>query len=203
MNRSRVLLNFMSMNWKELGPFGSLVISILYTAAFFTVPPVTKIVIEEAIENLRTTGYLTLRRCSASQMNDRTKAENTVKTLMKKNADYVNMMSEGNRDLILQSGYDVYTPEYSGNATVFTVVQSIYSGQVVAEWPADANNHGYIFRYSINEEALRNIYTEVNAGTTGCTVDGLIPGKEYIFTYCVVYSNNCSPYCDPIIMMVI
>ncbi len=192
----------MTMNWKDLGPFGSLIISILYTAAFFTSPPVTKIIIQAAIDDLREKGFVTLRRCTPAQMSARTAAENTLKSLLRKNADYVNMMSEGNRERILESGYDVYTPEYGASATVFTVINTEFSGQVYANWPADVNNHGYLLRYSLNEEGHRDDYTEVNAGNTNCTIDGLIPGKVYLFSYCVVYSTGNGAFCNPISIMV-
>lgn len=202
MNKSRVLLNFMTMNWKELGPMGSLIISILYTAAFFTSPPVAKAAIQAAIDDLRDKGFVTLRRCSTPQMNARIAAENHLRSLLRKNADYVNMMSEGDRARILESGYDVYTPEYSASATVFTVINTEYSGQVYANWPADVNNHGYVVRYSLNEDGHRDIYTEVNAGNTNCTIDGLIPGKVYLFSYCVVYSTGNGAFCEPVSLMV-
>lgn len=182
MNKSRVLQNYISMNWKDLGPFGMLVSSIFYTVGFLISPPVAKLMLDAAIEDLREKGFVTIRRCSIAEMNLRTQAEDHLKSLLRKNSDYVNMMSDGDRAKIIASGYDVYTPEYSANPTVFTVKQGIFSGQVIAQWPTDPNNHGYMFRYSINEEGLRDVFTEVNAGNTECTVDGLTPGKVYIFS---------------------
>ena len=202
MNNSRTLLNFMTMNWKDLGPFGMLISSILYTAAFFTLPPVTKIILDAAIEDLRNKSFVTIRRCTTAQMDARTNAEKHLKGLLKKNAYYVNMMSDGDRARIIESGYDVYTPEYNVAATEFTVINTEFSGQIYANWPTDVNNHGYVLRYSINEDGLRDVYTEVNAGTTGCYIDGLIPGKVYLFSYCVVYTPGKGVFCNPISMMV-
>jgi len=50
---------------------------------------------------------------------------------------------------------------------------------------------------------LKSVFIQVNVGKIGCTVDGLIPGKVYIFSYSVVYTSDKAPFFDPIIMMVI
>ena len=202
MKRSRVLLNFMSMNWKDLGAIGMLISSIFYTAAFFSMPPVTKAVLDAAIDDLREKGFVTIRRCKIAETNARISAEEKLKTLLKKNADYVNMMSEGDRTRIIESGYDVYTPDYNALAVVFTVVHGNNPGEVFTDWPSDSNSHGYIVRYAVNTDELRNTFTEVHEGLTGRTITGLERGTEYLFQMCVVYSDRQGPWTDPVIFMV-
>ena len=202
MAKSRVLLNFMLMNWKDLGPFGMLISSILYSVAFFTTPPVTKAILDAAIDDLRDKGFVTIRRCSTAQMTLRTDAENTLKALLKKDADYVNMMCGGVLSLIISSGFDAYTPEYVGSPTTFRVRKGALPGTVDADWPLDPNNHGYVIRYFINVDGLRTTYTEVNAGTTEWTITNLTIAKEYGFQLAVVYTSGKGAYGDPVFIIV-
>jgi len=202
-NNSRVRLMFMSYNWKDSGPYGMLISSILYTVAFFMTPAVTKIILDAAILDLQTKGVITLRKCTLLQTEERNQANDFLKALLKKLANYVDMMSEGDRAKILSSGFEAYTFEYAGAVTVFTVVNGAFSGDVIASWPSDPNNHGYVVRYSINEDKLRDIYTQVNAGTTGCTITDLIKGTDYLFSMCIIYSGSQSPWSDPIALTIL
>ena len=201
-NNARVKLDFMGFKKGELIMFCMYVSLLLFACTFMITPPFTKVEFDAAIKDYQSKAVAAMGKDPAKvKLKDAAEAE--LKKMARMLSSYVDMMCYGNYDEINQTGFTVYSQDGHSGQIEFTVRQGITSGQVIAEWPKDQNNHGYVFRYSIDEEGLRDIFTEVNIGKTECTVDGLIPGKVYIFSYSVVYTSGKAPFCDPIIMMVI
>ena len=197
---SRVKLDFMKLRAGNLLLFALMISATLFGVPLFANPPFAKAVFDAAIANYQAKAIEYIRTGvdvdNACQI-----AEDLVKSMLRQLAYLVDMKSMGIAANIMLSGFTVYTPVGKTGPTIFNVKQG-ESGQAISSWPPDPNNHGYMFRYFINEVALRGIYTELNAGNAGCTVDGLTKFKEYGFQYCVVYSDHNGEYCDPIFLTI-
>jgi hypothetical protein len=201
-NNARVKLDFMGFKKGELIMFCMYVSLLLFACTFMITPPFTKVEFDAAIKDYQSKAVAAMGKDPAKiKLKDAAEAE--LKKMARMLSSYVDMMCYGNYDEINQTGFTVYSQDGHSGQIEFTVRQGITSGQVIAEWPKDQNNHGYMFRYSINEDGLRDVFTEVNAGTTGCTINGLSPLKEYMFSYYVVYSDYIGEYCDPVFLTVL
>ena len=201
-NNSRSRLNFMEFDWKETYFFGSLVSSLLYINPIFIEASVEKTVLDASLTGLHGKGLLTLRRCSLLQTEERNQANIYTKSLLKKLAMFVDIKSDGVLSVILSAGFEAYTPVYSAGSSIFGVKHGAFPGQIVADWPLEPNNHGYMLRYFVNEETLTTVFTEVNAPLTECTVSDLIIAKEYGFQLATIYSTGKGAYGDPVFIII-
>ena len=201
-NNARVKLDFMRLSKGELILFLMYVSLLLFACTFMLTPPFTKLEFDAAIKEYQLQAVAAMGK-DPDKIKLRDAAEAELKRMARMLSSYVDMTCYGNFDQINQTGFTAYSQEGHPGQGGFTVVQGATSGQVIAEWPKDVNNHGYMFRYSINEDGLRDVFTEVNAGTTGCTINGLSPLKEYMFSYYVVYSDHIGEYCDPVFLTVL
>ncbi|MEI6820319.1 MAG: fibronectin type III domain-containing protein [Bacteroidota bacterium] len=202
MKNSKIRLDFAQLCWQFLIPFAMSVSGLFYLLTFVLVPPCTKIELDAAIHDLLTKGVASLTP-GLGKVNLREDAYKIVVNYLRQLAHFAEMEYEGDGKKLLLTGFNIYSPESGSVPIIFNVIQGTFSGQVIANWPFDQNNHGYVLRYSINEVGLRDVYTEVNAGTTGWTLEGLTPLKEYMFSYCVVYSTYKGTFCDPVFLTVI
>lgn len=198
---SRVLFNFMKMRAGNLLLFALMIAATLFGVPLFANPPFTKAVFDAAILDYQTKSIEFLRT-GVDVDNQCQIAEDLLKSMLRQLAFLVDMKSLGIAENIMLSGFTVYTPTGKSGPTIYNVKQGV-SGQALAAWPPDVNNHGYMFRYFINEEEVREQYTSVNAGNAGCTVDGLTKFKEYGFEFCVVYSDHNGEFSNPIFLTVI
>ena len=201
-NNARVKLDFMKLSKGDLILFLMYVSLLLFACTFMIAPPFTKVEFDAAIKEYQLQAVAAMGK-DPDKIKLRDAAEAELKRMARMLSSYVDMMCYGNVDQINQTGFTAYSQDGYPGKGEFTVEQGATSGQVIAAWPMDVNNHGYMFRYSINEDGLRDVFTEVNAGTTGCTINGLSPLKEYMFSYYVVYSDHIGEYCDPVFLTVI
>ena len=201
-NNSKLLRDYKLLTWQYLTFFGKNVSSLFFLLTFVLVPPCTKIEFDAAIDDLMQKGVLAMTP-GLNRVNNRESARLIVISFLNQLASFSEMEYKGDAVKLSGTGFNVYTPNSGHGPAVFTVEQGIISGQIIANWPAEPNNHGYSFRYSINEDGLRDVYTEVNCGLTTCTLNDLTPLKEYIFSYCVVYSDHKGAFVDPIFLTVL
>lgn len=202
MKNSKILLDFARLSWQMLIPFAMLVSSLFYLLTFVMIPPCTKVVLDAAIQDLLAKGVASMTP-GLGKVNARDAAYKVVVNYLRQLVHFAEMEYQGDGDKLKLTGFNVYTPDPGSGPIVFYVRQGAFSGQIVSDWPSDVNNHGYVFRYAINEEGLRETFIEENCGTTGCTLDGLTPLKEYICTYCVVYSTGRGVFSEPVILTVV
>ena len=191
------------MNWQALYFFGSFISATLYSEAFFVDSTVEKITLDKVLQDLKDKGILTIKRCSLGQTQGRRDKEDIVKMILKKIVSYVEGMCAGDIALLQSSGFNVVIPESNTDAKIFTVVNGEKSGEVIGDWPSDVKARSYNFRYCVNTEVLRNVYTQISVGTTGCTVSGLVKGTEYAFSMSTVYADHESEFCDPVILVIL
>jgi len=202
MTRSRVLLDFPEFKWFLLVHFAMYISSLFFACAFILAPPFTKVVFDAAIADLQSKGVAAMGKDKV-KIRERDSALLVVVNMLREAASYVDMVCGGDLVKILLTGFNAFTPKGHGGTTIFTVIQGLASGSVDADWPNDVNAHSYIIRYSINEEGLRDVYTQVSAGTIGCTITGLTKTKEYMFSLASVYSNSQGEFGDPVFLIVI
>ncbi len=200
-NNSKIRFDFSEMNWQNIVHFGMHMSSFFFVCIFVLVPPITKIAFDAAVLDLQTKGVSAMSP-GLGRIALRDSAWHVVNNMLRQMANFTEMEYQGDGAKYALTGFSVYVPNPNSGPTLFSVKQGAFSGQIVSEWPRDVNNHGYVLTYSINEDGQREVFTDENAGKTICTVNGLTPGKEYIFTYSVVYTDGRGAKSDPIIMMV-
>ena len=202
MTKSRVMLDFPHFRWSDLIHFAMYISVLLFACTLFGSTPFTKLEFDAAIKDFQTKAVAAMDK-DPNKIKLRDSAHEVLLNMLRTHVSYVEMECGGDAIKIALSGFNVFTPKGHSGTVVFGFAQGLISGEDIGDWPSIANAKSYVIRYFINEDVLKSVFTQVNVGKIGCTVDGLIPGKVYIFSYSVVYTSDKAPFFDPIIMMVI
>ncbi len=202
MNTSVVKLNFMKFKWSELVHFAMYISYMLFNCPLFGNPPITKADFDAAILDLQSKGVLAYDPKS-NFIHDRDEAILVLLEMMRQLANYIKMVSLGNAFIIRLSGFKANVFKNHHTKSKFTVKHGEISGSVIAKWGRDVQAFSYVVRYSINEEGLKDIFKEVNAGKTKVTIENLLKGKEYLFSLAIVDENGKSAFGNPVYLMVI
>ena len=123
--------------------------------------------------------------------------------MLRQLVSYVEMECGGDAIKIALSGFNVYTPKGHSGPAVFGFTQGIISGEAIGDWPSIANAKSYVIRYFINEDVLKSVFTQVNVGKIGCTINDLIKFKEYGFSLSVVFSDHQGEFCPPVFLTIL
>lgn len=202
MIRAAVLLNFMKFKWSDLVHFAMYISLMLFNCPLFGNPPMTKAVFDAAILDLQTKGVKAYDP-NEPNIKERDDAMEVVSQMMRQLANYVLMESDEDLIIILRSGFKPNIFKNHHTKTKFTVKHGKISGSVLAKWGRDPKAFSYVLRYSINEEGLRDVYTEVSVGLTKVTINNLLRGREYMFSLAIVDEKGKGIFCNPILLMVI
>ena len=202
MNSSKVLLNFIKFKWTEQFLFAAYISLMLFGNVYFDDPPLTQEEFDAAIFDLQTEGVLS-QNPKLRTFGDRNKALTKVLLMLRSLASYVNMKANGDREIILLSGFDVKDFTNHNLKRKFTVKRGKISGQVIAKWGRDPKASIYVVRYSIDEDGFRDQFTEMKIGKVRLTINGLVKMRTYLFSLSVVYSDHQGAFSDPISLSVL
>ena len=197
MNSSVVLLNFMRFKWSYLVHFAMYISLNLFEDPNYNDPPYTQEEFDTAVSELQTQGVLSLNP-KMRNYDKRNKAFVIVLMMLRQLASYVNMKARGNREIILLSGFNVNDFTNHNIKGEFKVWRGEISGQVFAKWGSDLKASIYIVRYSIDEDGLRDQFTEIKIGNVSLTINGLVKMRTYLFSLSVVYSDHQGAFSPPI-----
>ena len=203
MDKSRVKLDFVEMSLANFIALCMYVSLMLFANVLFVLPPMTKVEYDELIKDFQTKYVAALRGFDPIKNKAKDDAYQLLMTATRQLASYVDMICLGDRFKIILSGFNVYSPGSHTGKAVFSVIQGAISGQVIATWGSEPNFSSYVIRYSIDEDGLRDVYTQEGIGSIGLTINGLTPGKVYLFSLAVVYSDHQGVFCDPLSLMVV
>ena len=203
MKQSRVLLDFPEMGLADFLILCMYVSLMLFANVLFVSPPVTKVEYDTLIKDFQTKYVAALRGYDPVKNQLRDEAYKILMATTRQLASFTDMICMGDRIKLLLSGFNVYTPVSHTGRAVFSVILGAISGQVIATWGSEPNFCSYVIRYSIDEEGLRDVYTQIGIGTIGLTINGLTPGKVYLFSLAVVYSDHQGEFCAPLSLMVV
>ena len=202
MTKSRILLDFPHYRWSELIHFAMYISLILFACVLFGAPPFTKIEFDIAIKDFQTKAVAAMDK-DPNKIKLRDSAHEVLLNMLRQLVSYVEMVCMGDAVKLAESGYNVFTPSGHSGTVVFGFAQGLISGQAIGEWPSIPNAKSYVIRYFINEDGLKDVFTQVNAGTIGCTINGLTPLKAYGFSLSVVYSDSQGEFCAPVFLTVL
>ena len=202
MNSSKVLLSFMKFKWQEQFLFAAYISLTLFANVYFDDTPFTQEEFDAAIFDLQTEGVLS-QNPKLRTFGERNKALARVLLMLRYLASYVNMKANGDREIILLSGFDVNDFTNRNVKGKFNVKRGKISRQVIAKWGRDPKAGIYVVRYSIDEDGLREQYTEIKIGKVTLTINDLLKARTYLFSMAVVYSDHQGEFCDPVSLMVI
>ena len=160
------LLGFNSYRWQDLSMFAMKISSMLYSSTTFEGQPYTKVEFDAVVTKHLTKGVAAING-TAFQIQEREDAGEELKYILRESANYVNMISKGERSKILLSGFEVSSSVSHSGKAVFSIKQSEFSGQVDLSWGKVYNASSYAVRYSLNEDGKREEYTQVDG--TGST----------------------------------
>ena len=197
MKSSLVLLNFMRFRWSYLIHFAMYISLKLFDNPIFNDCPITKEEFDTAVSELQTQGVLSLNP-KMRNYDKRNSALSTVFVMLRQLASYINMKARGDREIILLSGFGVNDFTNHNIKGGFKVWRGEISGQVKAKWGRDPKASMYILRYSIDEDGLRDQYTEIKLGNVSLTINGLMKLRKYLFSLSVVYPDHQGAFSDPI-----
>jgi hypothetical protein len=202
MKNSVVSLEFNSYKWSDLVHFAMFISLMFFNCSLFGTSPFTKAAFDAAILDLQTKGVIAFIPL-AENLENRDKALETLLTMLGQLASHVNMIAIGDKIVIIKSGFKVRIFTNHNPKKGFSVVNGIFSGQVIAKWGKKAEATSYIVRYSINEDGKRDVYTQIGIGKTGLTIKDLIKGKEYMFSLAVIYADHQGEFCSPIKLIIL
>lgn len=202
MKTSKVLFDFPQFNWSNLVHFAMYVSIMFFNCPLFTVHPFTKEEFDTAILDLQSKG-VNAYDPKLGYIANRNEAWKVLMKMMRQIASSVEMVSGGDAAIIVLSGFKAKSFTNHNPKSKLKVKHGKLSGQVEAKWGKDPKAFSYVLRYSINEEGLRDVYTEVNVGKTKVTINNLLRGREYMFSLAIVDENGKETFGNPVFLMVI
>ena len=114
--------------------------------------------------------------------------------LLRQLANYVELISNGNRTIMLSSGFELAKDGNDsvslGNINNFTVTEGNNIGQVVSKCEGVENCISYLHCYTLDPVSNASIWTELATSTSSYTFEGLESGKKYWFKLKAVGRKN-------------
>ena len=202
MKFSKVLLSFSKFNWSDMVHYAMYVSLLLFSCPLFANPPFTKAEFDAAILNLQSKGVLAYSN-NPMDINERDIALDNFNSMFRSLASYVDIISNGDIQIILLSGFKARVYTNHNPKSSLKVKHGEYSGVVKAKCGKDINAYSYVLRYSINENGLRDVFTEISVGLTKLTIDNLLKGREYMFSLAIVNDKGKGVFGNPVFLMVI
>jgi hypothetical protein len=122
--------------------------------------------------------------------------------LLKQLANYVELISNGNRTIMLSSGFDLSKEgnegQILGNINNFTVTDGNNPGQIISKCEGVDNIVSYLHCYTQDPVSNASIWKEEASSTSAFTFAGLESGKKYWFKLKAVGRKNQSNVSNPI-----
>lgn len=202
MTKSRVMLDFPHFRWSDLIHFAMYISLLLFACTLYGNPPFTKLEFDAAIKDFQTKAVAAMDK-DPNKIKLRDLAWTVLLNMLRQLVSYVEMECVGDGAKIAESGFNVYTPKGHSGTAVFGFTQGLISGEAIGDWPSIANAKSYVIRYFINEDVLKDVFTQVNVGKIGCTINDLIKLKEYGFSLSVVFSDHQGEFCPPVFLTIL
>ena len=202
MTKSRVMLDFPHFRWSDLIHFAMYISVLLFACTLYGNPPFTKLEFDAAIKDFQTKAVAAMDK-DPNKIKLRDSAHEVLLNMLRTHVSYVEMECGGDAIKIALSGFNVFTPKGHSGTVVFGFAQGLISGEDIGDWPSIANAKSYVIRYFINEDVLKSVFTQVNVGKIGCTINDLIKFKEYGFSLSVVFSDHQGEFCPPVFLTIL
>jgi hypothetical protein len=178
----KVLFNFMRMSVAMLNKFTLNVIAKMTGNVYFADPEVDLTEMESVRKQM-------MLDAVAAAGGDRQKVAalketyNKLKALVKRQAEYVNFICQGDAEMILSSGYNTTRQPQSRKNPMFEATVGNMSGVVMLKHKSVKGARSYTWMYAQCEQLPKESEWRLVETTTACScmVAGLTPGMRYFF----------------------
>ena len=204
MQRIKALLNFARTTPENLLARGRRVLTSLYVHPAYSTPPVDKVDLEAALDQLAHWNLEVLdggRKAFAA----RKEQVRVVGEMLRRLAHYAEAACEGNMETFLSSGFDpaptkrTQTPPRS--KAIRKIVAGEKPGQVFITVMFDPEAYSYEVRWtSAGIDAADEAWDSKYAGHTrpACVIENLTPGTMYIFQVRSLLAFGSGAWSDPV-----
>jgi len=204
MKKDKVVYDFIRLSASEKPDFGTNVIQKMTGNMRFPTP-------DESLDSLRAKTELVRSRSVAALSGGKEatallhQAIDDWDDAMRKEANYVNRIADGDGAIILSAGFNLAKPNTPGQRPEFTAENGSHSGTVLLHHIVIDGAKSYIWQYYIGETPgdeskwiIATVTTKANAELTGLT-----PMTKYWFRVAAVTIDGTGAYSQPILLVVI
>ena len=204
MKKDKVVYDFIRLSASEKPDFGTNVIQKMTGNMRFPTP-------DESLDSLRAKTELVRSRSVAALSGGKEatallhQAIDDWDDAMRKEANYVNRIADGDGAIILSAGFNLAKPNTPGQRPEFTAENGSHSGTVLLHHIVIDGAKSYIWQYYIGETPgdeskwiIATVTTKANAKLTGLT-----PMTKYWFRVAAVTIDGTGAYSQPILLVVI
>ncbi len=202
MKKSKVLYDFVMFAAAFLIEFARNTVTMMTGNPAFTTPYVVLAQITAAANDLETKFKAALNGDKALKATMRI-ALNTLISLLKKQAAYVNLIADGNDAVILSSGFHSTSKPDSKLLPEFDVIHGRNSGEAIARHKAAKGAKSYLWQRANDPLPTSDSGWAYVGFTTKCkfTDTGLIPGTKHWYRVAWITKDGLSAWSAP--MMII
>jgi hypothetical protein len=202
MKKSKVLYDFVMFAAAFLIEFARNVVTMMTGNASFPNPYVTLAQITAAANDLEAKFKAALNGDRQLKANMRI-ALNTLITLLKKQAAYVNLIADGSDAVILSAGYHASQQPDSKLLPEFNVIHGKNSGEALAKHKAVKGAKSYVWQRAADPLPTSDSGWAYVGFTTKCkfTDTGLVPGTKHWYRVAWITKDGLSAWSAP--MMII
>jgi len=204
MKKDKVVYDFIKLTATEKSEFGTNVIQKMTDNPRFPTP-------DESLENLKAKNDLLQSRSVAALSRGKEatallhQAIDDWDGTMRKEANYVERIADGDGAVILSAGFNLAKPNTPGQRPEFTAENGTHSGTALLRHIAIDGAKSYIWQYCIGETPANENGWTIGTVTTKASAEitGLTPMTKYWFRVAAVTVDGTTAYCKPILLVVI
>jgi len=204
MKKDKVVFDFIRLTPTEKPEFGTNVIQKMTGNPKFLTP-------DESLDSLRIKNDLVQSRSVAALSGGKEstlllhQAIDEWDDAMRKEANYVNRIADGDGAIILSAGFNLAKPNTPGQRAEFTAENGAHSGTALLHHIAIEGAKSYIWQYSIGETPANETGWTIGAVTTKANAEltGLTPMTKYWFRVAAVTIDGTTAYSQPILLVVV
>jgi hypothetical protein len=203
MKIAKVKLDFIRMSLVNFIDFCLYVIECMEANLLFPKPNVPIADVKTSVTNLSDKHTLALSGNLAAKEGVAIARKATTK-LMKKNASYVDLIAEGDEEIIKSSGYHPTKQPKPAKRPEFRVLEGADDGSVVLICKAVDNAASYAWQFVPNPlPEDEKLWTYAGFSTqTKCVIENLDSGTKYWFRVAAITPLGRMPWCKPIMKVV-
>lgn len=204
MKKDKVVFDFIKLNATEKSEFGTNVIQKMTDNPRFPTP-------DESLDSLRIKNDLVQSRSVAALSGGKEstlllhQAIDEWDDAMRKEANYVNRIADGDGAIILSAGFNLAKPNTPGQRAEFTAENGTHSGTALLHHIAIDEAKSYIWQYYIGETPVDESKWVIATVTTKASAEltGLTSLTKYWFRVAAVTIDGTTAYSQPILLVVV
>src|SRR5437868_4199630 len=182
---SKVILNFIHFSDRALAGFAQLILTNLTGSAVFTDPVPTLAEIGDAYSNFAE-ALIAAASGNRSDIADKNAKREVLENLLEALARYLNYTADGDRSLLLTTGYDVNKERQPVVITTpenLVIINGPNPGELIVSVKAVKGAKSYVFEYTTDATLAEGSWVRITSSSRKNVLTNLESGKTY---YCRV-----------------